>query len=52
MLVLVVSLKYLGDSGEYPPGKSLRSRVPEMPFPAFWGVILQNSEDYKTSYKK
>ena len=21
-----------------------------MPFPAFWGKILQNSEDYRTSY--
>ena len=31
------------------PGNILRSRVPEMPFPAFWGVILQNSEDHKTS---
>ena len=27
------------------------SRVSEIPFPAFWGEILQNSEDYKTSYK-
>ena len=32
-------------------GEILRSRVPEMPFPAFWGVSLQHSEDYKTSYK-
>ena len=22
-----------------------------MPFSAFWGEILQNSEDYKTSYE-
>ena len=27
----------------------LSSRVPEMTFSAFWGVILQNSENYKTS---
>ena len=31
------------------PWKSLSSRVSEMPFPAFWGVILQNSKHYKTS---
>ena len=31
------------------PGDILRSRIPEMPFTAFWGLILQNSEDYKTS---
>jgi hypothetical protein len=29
------------------PGKILKSRVPEMRFQAFWGEILQNSEDYK-----
>ena len=31
------------------PGNILRSGVHEMPFPAFWGVISQNSEDYETS---
>ena len=30
--------------------KILKSRVSKMPFPAFWGKILQNSEDYRTSY--
>ena len=34
-----------------PPGTILSSRVSEMPFPAFWGVMLQTSEDYKTSHK-
>ena len=31
---------------------SRKSTLPEMPFPAFLGVILQNSEDYKKLYKK
>ena len=26
-------------------------RVSEMPFPAFWGKNLQNSEGYETPYK-
>ena len=30
--------------------KILKSRVSKMPFPAFWGKILQNSEDYRTPY--
>ena len=30
-------------------GGGWKSRVPEMPFPAFWREILQNSEDNKTS---
>ena len=30
-------------------GNILGSGVHEMPFPAFWGVILQNSEDHRTS---
>ena len=29
-----------------PPGKSLKSTVPELPFSAFWEIILKNSEDY------
>ena len=40
--------EHLRGSGAY-TGRCLRSRVPEMPFPAFRGIILQNSEDYKTS---
>ena len=35
--------KHLRGSGAW-PGNILISGVPEMPFPAFWGVILQNSE--------
>ena len=42
--------KYLCVSG-HAPGKILSSRISEMPFPAFWGIILQNCEDYKTSCK-
>ena len=41
--------KHPGDSGTC--FLELKSRVREMPFPAFWEVILQNSEDYKTSCK-
>ena len=31
------------------PRKILKSRVSEMPFPAIWGKILQNSEGLKKS---
>ena len=34
-----------------PPGKSLKSTVPELPFSAFWEVILQNSEYIKRHIK-
>ena len=43
------------ERGERPgvqgPRKFLKSRVSEMPFPAFWGKILHNSEGLKKSYK-
>ena len=45
------------NQGDKPSNQSVRnirsmpSRVPELPFSAFWKVILQNYEDYKTSYK-
>ena len=39
-----------GDQGAC-PRKILKSRVSEMPFPAFWGKILHNSEGLKKSYK-
>ena len=38
-----------GSPGACSPGKILKYRVPEMPFPAFWGETLENSEAYKTS---
>ena len=33
------------------PRDILSLRVSEMPFAVFLGVILQNAEDYKSSYK-
>ena len=41
----------LGGLGACPSRKILKSRVSEMPFPAIWGKILQNSEVLKKSYK-
>ena len=41
----------LGGSGGMLPRKSLKSRVPETPFPALWGHNLQNSNRQKTTYK-
>jgi hypothetical protein len=38
--------KNLGGSGGMPPGKISKFRAYETPFCAFWGEILQNSEDY------
>ena len=34
--------------GACSPGKILKFRASETPFRAFWGEILQNSEDYIT----
>ena len=42
--------KHPGGVG-YAPQEILRSEVSEIPPRAFWGLILHNSEDYKTSYK-
>ena len=36
--------KPLRGSGGMLPRKILKFRVPEMPLPAFWGEILENSE--------
>ena len=36
-------------SGGKLPGNILKYGVPDMPFPAFWGETLENSEAYKTS---
>ena len=36
--------------GGMPPQQMLKSRVSEMPFPALWGKILQNSDGQKTAY--
>ena len=30
------------------PRKILKSNISVMPFPAFWGKILENYEDYKS----
>jgi hypothetical protein len=38
--------KNLGGPGKCSRGKILKFRGYEMPFRAFWGEILQNSEDY------
>ena len=35
-----------GGPGACTPGKILKFRASETPFRAFWGEILQNSEDY------
>ena len=37
--------------GHAPARKILKSRVSEIPFPAFWGKILHNYEGLKKSYK-
>ena len=39
----------IGGPGACSRGKILKYRVPEMPFPAFWGETLENSEAYKSS---
>ena len=43
--------KKLGGSGAW-PRKMLKTRVSKIPFPAFFGKNLQNSEGYETPYKK
>ena len=46
----VVGRNLYGVPGGMLPWNILNSRVSEMPFPAFWGNILQNSEGRKTSH--
>ena len=40
------SANNLEGPGAWSPGKILKFRGYEMPFRAFWGEILENSEDY------
>ena len=44
--VSAIGARHIGGLEACSPGKILKSRVPEMPFPVFWEMILQNSEEY------